>query len=352
MPARVIGAGVIRSRVIGAGVIGVGVIGVGVMGAEHARLLHEEVSGGDVAGVFDVDRERASSVAARTDARTFDDPMSMINHDTVDAVLVASSDTTHERFVTACIEAGKPVLCEKPLAPDAAGCARIMAHEDRVGRRLVRVGFMRRYDPGYAQLRAAVREDQVGPALLLHCRHRNASARPGQPSELLISGSAVHEFDAARWLLDEEMRTVTVHRSRASARAGGTRDPLFIVVESVSGVLVDIEVFVNAAYGYEVSCELVGETGTVVLDAPPPTQRRSVGAVGRSLPADWRPRFAEAYRRELQQWVADLATGETDRGPSAWDGYAATEIAAAAIRSLNSGGPQPVTLTAKALVYR
>src|SRR5438105_1703975 len=133
-----------------------GVIGVGVMGAEHARLLSHVVSGSEVGAVFDVDAHRADAVAASCAARVVDDPMVLIKDDLVDAVLVASSDQTHEQFVLACLAAGKPVLCEKPLAPDVDGCLRIIAAEGEIGRRLVSVGFMRRYDPGYLALHRTV----------------------------------------------------------------------------------------------------------------------------------------------------------------------------------------------------
>jgi myo-inositol 2-dehydrogenase / D-chiro-inositol 1-dehydrogenase len=328
-----------------------GVIGVGIMGAEHARLLSHVVSGSAVAAVFDVESVRAETVAAACGARVFDDPMVLIKDEAVDAVLLASSDRTHEQFVLACLAAGKPVLCEKPLAPDVEGCVRILAAESECGRRLVSVGFMRRYDAGYAELKGALRGGALGAALLMHCVHRNAAA-PGQPSTALISGSAVHEIDIARWLLEEELVSVTVHCPRPSSRSGGSHDPMLLVFASASGVLVDVEVFLNAGYGYDVRCELVAETGTVLLDSPPPTVRRVSGQSARAVAADWRPRFAEAYRRELQDWVDGVAAGDPCRGASAWDGYVATEVAQAGIRALASGARETVTLLDRPALYR
>jgi myo-inositol 2-dehydrogenase/D-chiro-inositol 1-dehydrogenase len=328
-----------------------GVIGVGVMGAEHARMLSHLVSGSEVSAVFDVDRPRAVTVATATGARVFDDPMVLIKDDTVDAVLIASSDQTHEQFVLACVAAGKPVLCEKPLAPDVEGCGRVLQAEAEAGRRLVSVGFMRRYDPGYLDMQAALRSGDLGRALVLHCVHRNAVAT-GQPSAMLISGSAVHEIDIARWLLDEELTSVTVHRPRPSSRSGALQDPMLLVFASERGALIDVEVFINAGYGYEVGCELVGERGTVLLDSPPPTLRRLAGQASRAVPADWRPRFAEAYRRELQDWVDGVASDDPGRGATAWDGYAATAVAQAGILALHTGWPQDVALPDRPALYR
>src|SRR6266705_1314548 len=173
----------------------VGIIGTGVMGTDHARLLSTVVAGATLSAVFDVDRARAAAVAGsvgsarraatrtgadRTSApRALDDPVELIRDEAVEAVLVASSDPTHEELVLACIKAGKPVLCEKPLAPTVEGCRRILDAEEAYGSRLVSVGFMRRYDPGYLELKAALDSGRIGAPLLLHCVHRNPTAPAG-----------------------------------------------------------------------------------------------------------------------------------------------------------------------------
>lgn len=330
----------------------VGVIGTGIMGAEHARLLERQVSGVVVTGAFDVDTERCQqAVTGMPSAQVFSDPIELIFDPGIDAVVIASADLTHERFALAAIAAGKPVLCEKPLAPDIPGCERILAAEVAAGRRLVSVGFMRRFDPGHRQLKQALAGGDIGTALLMHCVHRNRSAPAGQPTGSLITGSAVHEFDAARWLLDDELATVAVHRPRSSRRSSPTADPLFLVVESSAGVLVDIEVFLNCGYGYEVRCEVVGEYGTIFLDAPAATAARGAAGISRSLAEDWRPRFAEAYRCELQEWIDSVAAGQVSSLASTWDGYAATATAQAGVAALDSGRTEPVRLPPRPNLY-
>jgi myo-inositol 2-dehydrogenase/D-chiro-inositol 1-dehydrogenase len=330
----------------------VGIIGTGVMGTDHARLLGGSVSGALVTALADVDLARAGAVARTIPgARVLADPFALIRDDAVDAVLVASSDQTHEEYVLAGIAAGKPVLCEKPLAPTVPGCRRILAAESGAGRRLVSVGFMRRYDPGYQEMKGVLAGGSIGLPLLLHCVHRNVGGAVDLPSAALITGSAVHEIDISRWLLGAEVTAVTVHTPRASRAVGSTRDPQLLVLETTAGVLIDVEVFVSARYGYDVRCELVGEEGTVSLDAPPATVRRQAGVAGRALPGDWRPRFAEAYRRELQDWIDGLRAGGPPRGASAWDGYVATAVAQAGVTALESGVRQPVDLDPRPGLY-
>src|SRR5262245_23784502 len=328
----------------------VGIIGTGVMGADHARLLATAVSGAELAAVSDVDAGRAAAVAAGfPGVRVVSDPGELIRD--VDAVVIASSDGTHAEYVLACLAAGTPVLCEKPLAPTVDGCRRVVDAEAATGARLVTVGFMRRYDPGYLAMKDALDSGQLGAPLLLHCVHPNPTAPPGLPSSAVITNSAVHELDLARWLLGEEIAWVAVHAPRRAAAAGTTQDPQLIVLESAGGTLVDVEVFVHARYGYDVRCELVGEQGTVTLDAPPATVLRREGTVSRALPMDWRPRFAEAYRRELQDWVDAIASGRHPSGPRAWDGYAATAVAQAGVAALESGAAQKVELLPRPALY-
>lgn len=333
--------------------IRVGVIGTGIMGADHAHKLNSVIAGATLGATFDIDSARAASVAGlNPHARAFDDPFALIDDPNVDAVLVASSDATHEQFVLACLAIGKPVLCEKPLAPTAAGSRHIVDAEVALGRRLISVGFMRRHDPGYLAVRAARADGSLGRALMVHNVHRNAAAGPDIPSAHLITGSAVHEIDAMRWLLEEEIVAVTVHRPRAARAAGTASDPMFLVFETESGVVADVEVFVNAGYGYDVRCELVGELGTITLDAPPAVQVRQAFTAGRAVAGDWRARFGESYRRELQDWVDSVAAGRPSGSASAWDGYLATVVAAAGVVALESGTRQAVVVPEPPALYR
>jgi myo-inositol 2-dehydrogenase/D-chiro-inositol 1-dehydrogenase len=318
--------------------VGVGVIGAGMMGAAHVATLTTAVEGAHVAAVSDADPERAAAAARAGGARAIADPHALIGDPEVDAVVVASFDTTHEEFVVACILAGKPVLCEKPLATSADACLRVIDAELAAGRRLVSLGFMRRYDPGYEAIKAGLENGGVGAILLVHCAHRNVAAPPAYTSEMLITSSAVHEIDVTRWLLGEEIVGATVRAPRPTSQAPeGLRDPQLVLLETASGVLIDVEVFVNAGYGYDIRCELVGETGTLRLDE--------------QVAPDFRVRFATAYRRELEAWVRAVVTGHADGQPDAWDGYAANAVADACLESLSTGARAGVKLAQRPALY-
>ena len=330
--------------------IGVGVIGTGIMGSDHARTLARSTKGAALVAVADADRERAAALAAATGIeRVHDDGLALIDDPAVEAVLIASPDPTHEELVLACLAAGKPVLCEKPLSPTIEGCLRIVAAETALGRRLVQVGFMRRFDPGYLAMRDSLAAGQVGAPILMHCVHRNASAPATFESAMLINNSAVHEMDVARWLLDDEFAAATVFRPQ-DRNPGGLWDPQFLVLETRRGILVDIEVFVGARYGYDVRAELVCEAGSITMAPQAPVQVRISGEATSPFAADWRAHFAAAYRNQLQAWVDAIRT-DRPAGASAWDGYAATATAIGCLEALHSGAKASIQLESRPELY-
>jgi myo-inositol 2-dehydrogenase/D-chiro-inositol 1-dehydrogenase len=333
--------------------IAVGVVGTGVMGADHIRTLVEAVPGAEVIAVADPDQARALKAAqAAGGARVHTEPRELIGSAAVNAVVIASPDETHEPLVLACLEAGKPVFCEKPLAATAAACLRVVDAEVARGRRLVQLGFMRRFDPGYQGMKRTLESGTIGRPLFLHCVHRNREAPPWFTSAMLFSDSAVHEIDLARWLLGRELTSATVHTPRSSSQAHpGLRDPRFIVLRNADDVIIDVETFVSARYGYDIRCELVGERGTVALPAPPSVTSWAAGAERREVPGDWRERFAGAYAAELRAWVAGTEAGEVG-GPSAWDGYAAQVVAEACLEATVTGQTIPVSLPSPPPLYR
>jgi myo-inositol 2-dehydrogenase/D-chiro-inositol 1-dehydrogenase len=331
----------------------IGVVGTGAMGAAHCRTIARTLSGARLAAVSDVDTARAAQVAAELgDARVHEDPGELIVDPGVDAVVVASSDATHRALVLACLDAEKPVLCEKPLAPSAEASLSVVEAEAALGRRLVQVAFMRRFDPGYVAVKDRLDRGEVGAALLVHCAHRNASVPDTFTSEMLVTSSATHEIDVTRWLLGEEIVAATVHAPRSTRLgADGVRDPQLLLLETADGALVDVEVFVNARYGYDIRCEVVGESGTLALAAPAAVEVRREGHDGHEVDDDFRGRFADAYREQLQAWVHALADDGGPDGPTAWDGYAAAAVADACLESLASGRRAEVRLAARPALY-
>lgn len=330
----------------------VGVIGTGMIGQDHIRRMTTVLSGVSVTAVSDVDAATARRVGAGIGATVHGRGEDLIADPAVDAVVVCSSAPTHEPYVVAAIQAGKPVFCEKPLAPTQRECRRIVAAEVAAGRRLVQVGYMRRYDDAYRALKAVVDSGSLGVPLMMHCTHRNASVGPGYTREMAITDSAVHEIDMVRWLFGQEIVGTRVLVPRRSRHGGELADPLLLVFETAGGALIDVETSVNIRYGYDIRGEVVGENGTAALGEPRPVTVRLAGSASSPVPADWRERFLRAYDVELQEWIDSIAAGGPPVGPSAWDGYAAAVVADAAVAALRSGDRTAVSLADRPELYR
>jgi myo-inositol 2-dehydrogenase/D-chiro-inositol 1-dehydrogenase len=236
------------------------------------------------------------------------------------------------------------------LATTQEACHRIVEAEAALGRRLVQVGYMRRYDPAYRALRDVVHSGDIGLPLMMHCTHRNPSVPGYYTSDSAIVDTAVHEIDMVRWMFDEEIVATTVLTPRKSRNGGELQDPLVLLLEMASGILVDVEISVNIRYGYDIRGEVVAEEGTAALgESSPITVRHNNGYTGR-VPEDWRERFIRAYDIEFQEWI-DAVVGNGGFGPSAWDGYAAAVVSDAALEAKRSGARTTVELGEKPALY-
>jgi myo-inositol 2-dehydrogenase/D-chiro-inositol 1-dehydrogenase len=330
----------------------VGVIGAGNIGTSHARDLTHGVSGSVVSMVYDADGQRSASIAAELGARAASSATDLIGSADVDAVLIASPDDFHPEHALACLAAGKPTLCEKPLAPVESDARAVVDAEVALGRRLIMMGFMRRFDPGYVQLKAELSPAGIGEALIVHNIHGNLSAPYGLASERTLTNMVIHEFDIDRWLLDEEYASVTVLTGRSGPLTPeGEHDPLLVILQTVSGVIVEIEAFVNNQVGYEVVCRVLGSQGQAVMGDGSFITRSKAGSRGTDVPELWLGRFADAYRLQLQSWIDAVSGGGPLPGASAWDGYVATVVANRAIESLRSGSRVQIDLPDRPALY-
>lgn len=321
------------------------------MGADHAKIVAEDVPSATLQVVCDMDAERARAVADVCGAvDCASDPESVILRDDVDAVILASPDFTHAPLSKACIAAGKRVLCEKPLSQKSAECVEVMEAERAAGARHVMIGFMRRFDQSYVEMKAALEAGTLGRALMMHNFHRNVDTPLSSfTGAMAITNSAPHEFDVVRHVLGVEYTSITAHQPR---RSDDRVAPVVMVLETTDDQLVTVEVNNNAAYGYDVRAELVGEAASIAMSNVAYTRTDMGLASSTRYDADWRGRYHEAYVRQNRAFARFAETGVfPEIASDSWDGYCAAFIAEAGVKALATGTKQAVSMIAKPEFY-
>ena len=304
----------------------IGLIGAGGMGRAHLARIANDLSGGEIVAVADINHEAAVSAAEPYGAKAYDSSDELIDDPNVDAVLIATFGKVHAPDVIKTIEAGK---------------------------KLVTVGFMRRFDAAYNEMKKVLDDGDNGQALLVHNRHRNPTVPESYTSRMAIDDTAIHEIDTMRWLLDEEIVKVRVERPRSTThRFDHLIDPVVVVMYTESGVRIDDEVNVNLQYAYSIECELVLETAAVRLGDQERIHIRDIHGDRNAMCQSHIDRFEAAFNREVQEWINAVARDE-HTGSTSWDGYAATSVVDAAVASLEdeSSPMVDVTLIAKPAFY-
>jgi myo-inositol 2-dehydrogenase / D-chiro-inositol 1-dehydrogenase len=329
----------------------IAVIGAGLMGADHASIVAADMPGAVLQVVCDMDETRAKGVAdsyGAADVAT--DPEGVIARDDVDAVIVASPDFTHAPLSLASIRAGKRLLCEKPLSQNPNECLDVMVAEQAAGAKHVMLGFMRRYDKSYVEMKQALDSGALGRALMMHNFHRNVETPASDfTGAMAITNSAPHEFDVVRHVLGCEFKSITAHQPK---RSDALVAPVVMVLETTDGQVVTIEINNNAAYGYDVRAELVGEAGTIAMNNLAYTRTDMKLASSTRYDNDWRGRYHEAYVRQNRDFLNFVNTGIFPATASdCWDGYCATIVAETGANALATGTQKPVVMTPKPEFY-
>ncbi|MET7522198.1 Gfo/Idh/MocA family oxidoreductase [Streptomyces sp900116325] len=288
----------------------IGLIGTGRIGSFHAGVLarHPAV---DTLVVTDTDGARAAAVAARTGAAVAGSVAEVLRAG-VDAVVIASATSAHAELIATAARAGLPAFCEKPIALDPAGTLSALREVERAGS-VLQLGFMRRFDAGYAAARTAVRRGALGRLHTL----RAVTSDPAPPPAAYLPHSGglfrdclVHDFDILRWVTGREVVEVYATGSDAGPamfRAAGDVDTAAALLTLDDATLATATATRCNGAGYDVRMELAGELGQIAVGLDERTPLTSVEPQGPAAPAKPWPgfleRFAPAYEAELDAFV-------------------------------------------------
>ncbi|SDQ34269.1 myo-inositol 2-dehydrogenase / D-chiro-inositol 1-dehydrogenase [Curtobacterium sp. UNCCL20] len=322
----------------------VAVVGAGMMGADHVRRITAKISNADVVAVVEPDEARAAAAAALAPgaltAASFEDALAQTE---IDGVIIATPGFLHEPILVTALERGLTVLCEKPLTTSAEDSLRIVELEQQhADRPKIQVGFMRRFDAGYKELKALRESGDSGALLALHHAHRNPTTPPNFSESMLIHDSVIHEIDIIPFLTGEAITSVEVKKPRKNSLApADLPEPQFVLFTTESGTMAIVEINVNAQFGYQVTTDAVFESGVAYIGRDTSLALASAGATSQGITPSFKERFGAAYDEEVQRWVDAARLGGID-GPSAWDGYTASVVAEVAVRAQQSGAHEQV----------
>lgn len=330
------------------------VVGCGMIAREHIERIQNRIRGARVVAVCDVvdaGLETGAQIAG-PGTKKFKDFNEAINDPDVNAVMVTTPGQFHKGPVLAAIKAGKPVFCEKPLANAAADCKEVVDAEIASGKHLVQVGFMRRYDRGYRQVKELLDSGKFGAPMIVKCTHRADGVADSYTTAMAVTDTAIHEIDVLPWLVNDEWDEVQCIMPRRSSKAHeGLQDPQVMILKTKGGVVTVLEVNVNDGFGYDINCEVVCENGVVNLPCPSFPTVRYQNQVSTKIEDNWILRFIDSYDVEIQDWTDHALKGETG-GSSAWDGYVASLTADALVKSQTSGAFEKVVAGDKPAFYQ
>jgi len=292
-----------------------GVIGVGRVGRLHTENLAHYIPEAEVLIVADVNAAAARETAARFGVpEASGDAAKVFASDAIDAVAICSSTETHAPFIIEAARAGKHVFCEKPVALDLPSVDGALAAVVESGVKL-QIGFNRRFDPNFRGVRDAVRSGEVGKPYLVQITSRD----PAPPPPGYVEGSGglfldmmIHDFDMARFLLDDEIEEVTAHgavRVDEAIGEAGDIDTAVVTVRYHSGALGVITNSRQAVYGYDQKVEVLGSLGSVLCENETPDRviRQTKAGVVHSKPLYFIfERYRQSYADELRSFAGSI----------------------------------------------
>ena len=327
------------------GRLAVGLIGLGRLGRVYARDLSGRIPETRLVAVADPLGSLAAEVAEQFDVpHHYSDPLSLIDLAAVEAVVIVTPTHTHRELVLAAAERRKPTFCEKP---PALSLGEVAAMQDAVTRSGVffQMGFMRRFDAGYAAGKREIEAGRIGTPLVFKSTSRDPFrpsleyADPKSSGGMLID-MGIHDFDLARWFMGE-VRTVSAIGATIAypeLAAVGDIDNAVASLTFASGKLGVVDLSRSGIYGYDIATEILGSEGTVRIGylRETPLMILTKNSVAHDTVPYFMERFRDAYTTQLQNFAQNV---QQQRTPpiTIVDGLEALRLGVAATRAQESG---------------
>ncbi|MDO8679047.1 MAG: Gfo/Idh/MocA family oxidoreductase [Acidobacteriota bacterium] len=327
--------------------LNVGVIGLGRLGRVYVRDLAGRIPETKVVAVADPIGNLAKEIAAEFDVpRSYTDPLAMIDDNNVDAIVIVTPTHIHREQVIAAAKSKKPTFCEKPPALSLAEVAEMKAAIEKSGM-FFQMGFMRRFDPGYAAAKKEIDAGRIGQPLVFKATSRDPFrpsleyANPASSGGMLID-MGIHDFDLARWFMGDVQKISAIGATIAYPELAtvGDIDNAIASLTFTSGKLGVVDLTRSGIYGYDISTEILGLEGTIRIgylrETPIMVMTKAHGVSHDTVPY-FIERFRDAYTNQLQNFAQNVLQGRP--APiTIDDGMEALRVGVAATRARESGG--------------
>lgn len=318
--------------------VNIGLIGLGSMGLYHATNIINSNKANLVA-VSDINTNGYQTLLNNgfKNIKFIEDPIKLISNNEVDAILIASPDITHYELLKYCLINKKQVFCEKPIALNSKNSLDIVNKEVKLNTKYISLGFNRRFDENFIRLKTILDNSEVGESLLYKGIHRNEKAFYKANSAFILNNSAGHDVDIASFLLSSRAKEVGVLGIKSNNQLNDDcTDLLLLNIIFENNTMANIEVFVNARYGYEVEAEVVCTKGIVNYQNTKNITVKSANKKNNFLTSDYRKYFEKSYIDEIHNWISYLNNNKKIKIATAFDGYAALKTTEVAAKSLQS----------------
>ena len=329
--------------------LNVAVVGLGPMGQVHVGNV-AKLPNARLHAVASRRPDVARDVGERYGAKVFyTDYDQLLADPALDAVVIASGCLEHQEHIQKAARRGLHILTEKPIGFTLEAVDEALAAVREAGV-VLQVGFMRRFDPGYAAAKQKIDAGVIGRPVLFRATSRDPfwpekQDGPGFNTTYLDLG--VHDFDLARWLMGSEVSEVyTKGAVLVYPKLGefGDVDNAVMSLTFESGALGTIDFTRNARYGYDIRTEVLGDEGALFIGGlqQTPLLVLTRDGVTHDVFPWYAQRFADAFMGEVSAFVDAVLAGRAPQ-PDGLDGRRASEIGIAAVASWRSG--QPVKLS-------
>lgn len=323
----------------------IGVAGIGRMGRFHAEDIAYRMKDADLTAVCCRSEDRARQMQQELGASyAFSSYEEMLDCEELDAVVICTASEKHCEQVIKAIEAGIHVFCEKPLGLTSKECLTVEEAALENKNIVVQAGFMTRYDMAYRKARGMITEGRIGRPVYFRSyrmdavEHIQSSIDFAVRSGGLFFDVAVHDFDLARWMLDDELVSVYAmggcYRYRAF-EATSDCDNGIVTMQFRSGAMGTILSGRTCAHGFRVETEIIGTHGTVYIgegNGQPIVYLYDERGVDIQFARQFIDRFGAAFLEEKKEFVRCIQEG-TSPEVTVYDAVAATKAAEAADES-------------------